>query len=187
MMRFRNVSRSGPREFRVIGQYPDVIVEHLDKPSVDLQNLLPAAALISQSALTERTQERRMSRQDAHITVLAGNSASVTCSSTNSRSGVATSSWNVSAMGYPFIFCALQHVFDRALHVERLLRKLVVLAFDDFLEAADRVCQLHVLALEAGELLGHVERLREEPLDLRRARHGQLVFVATVRRYPESR
>ena len=30
----------------------------------------------------------------------------------------------------------------------------------------------------AGELLGHVERLREEPLDLARARHGQLVFVA---------
>ena len=72
MMRFRNVSRSGPREFRVIGQYPDVIVEHLDKPSIDLQNLLPAAALISQSALTERTQERRMSRKNTHVSVFTG-------------------------------------------------------------------------------------------------------------------
>ena len=33
------------------------------------------------------------------------------------------------------------------------------------------------LPLKPGELLGHVERLREEALDLARARHGQLVFV----------
>ena len=44
---------------------------------------------------------------------------------------------------------ALQHVVDRALHVERLLRNIVVLAVHDFLEAADGVGQLHVLALEA--------------------------------------
>ena len=52
-----------------------------------------------------------------------------------------------------------------------------MLAVHDFLEAADRVGQLDVLALEAGELLGHVERLRQEALDLAGARHGQLIFV----------
>ena len=55
-----------------------------------------------------------------------------------------------------------------------------MLAFDDFLEAADGVGQLHVLALEAGELLGHVERLREEALDLAGARDGELVFVGKL-------
>ena len=39
-----------------------------------------------------------------------------------------------------------QHVFDGALHVERLLGEIVVLAVDDLLEAADGVGQLHVLA-----------------------------------------
>ena len=33
---------------------------------------------------------------------------------------------------------------------------------------------------EAGELLGHVERLRKEPLDLARARHRQLVLVGKL-------
>ena len=74
----------------------------------------------------------------------------------------------------------LDHILDGALQVERLLRKIVVLAFGDFLEAADGVGELDVLALEAGELLGHVERLREELLDLAGARDGQLVFVGKL-------
>ena len=50
-----------------------------------------------------------------------------------------------------------------------------MLAFDDLLEAADRVGDRHVLAFEAGELLRDEERLRQELLDLARARHGELV------------
>src|SRR3712207_6107184 len=49
--------------------------------------------------------------------------------------------------------------------VEGLLGQLVVPALDDLLERADRVLQLDELALEAGELLGDEERLREEALD----------------------
>src|SRR5205814_3305467 len=56
------------------------------------------------------------------------------------------------------------HFVDRAGHVEILLRDLVVLAFDDLLEAADRVRNLHVLPLDAGELLRDEERLRQELL-----------------------
>src|SRR5439155_4369987 len=45
------------------------------------------------------------------------------------------------------------------------------------LEAADGGGELHVYPLESGEHLSHVERLREEPLYLARARYGELVFV----------
>jgi hypothetical protein len=62
-----------------------------------------------------------------------------------------------------------------------------VLAFDDLLESAHRVGNLHVLSFEAGELLRDEERLRQEALDLARARNGQLVRLPTVRRCRESR
>jgi len=52
-----------------------------------------------------------------------------------------------------------------------------VLAVDDFFEAFDRVFQLHILAFTAGKLGSDVERLREELLDLARARNTQLVFI----------
>src|SRR5918995_4442100 len=66
---------------------------------------------------------------------------------------------------------------DRADHVERLLRQLVVLAVDDLLEALDRVLDTHVDARLAGERLRDVHRLREEPLDLPGTLHDELVLV----------
>src|SRR5512141_3082408 len=48
---------------------------------------------------------------------------------------------------------------DRTHHVEGLLRQIVVLAFQDFTEAAHRLAQRHVAALAAGELRGGEERL----------------------------
>src|SRR3954452_19545486 len=69
----------------------------------------------------------------------------------------------------------LDDLFDGADEVEVLLGNLVVLAVHDFLEAANRVGHHHVLALEARELLRDEEWLREEPLDLARARDGELV------------
>src|SRR4051812_39266745 len=72
---------------------------------------------------------------------------------------------------------ALDRAFDRADHVERLLRELVVLAVEDLLEAADRVLELHVLARRPRELLGDEVRLRQEPLDLPGPRHRQAVLV----------
>src|SRR6266849_4361684 len=73
------------------------------------------------------------------------------------------------------IFTLLACLLDGADHVESLLGKVVVLALEDLREAPHRVGDLHVLALASCEALGDAERLREEPLDLPRARHGQLV------------
>src|SRR5690606_28951560 len=70
---------------------------------------------------------------------------------------------------------ALDDLVDGAGHVEVLLGDLVVASLDDLLEAADRVGNRHVLALDAGELLRNEERLREELLDLARTRNGELV------------
>src|ERR1035438_4970537 len=110
---------------------------------------------------------------------LPGTCRSLTCSRTNWRSGVATSRESVSAMALRLLQFRgfLQHFFDGSLHVERLLWQVVVLAFHNFAEALDGVGQLHVLALVAGELLGHVERLGKELLDFAGARYDELVFV----------
>ena len=72
------------------------------------------------------------------------------------------------------------HVVDAALHTEGLLGQVVVLALDDLLEAAHRLLQRHELARDAGELLGHEERLRQELLDLAGPAHGHLVLVGEL-------
>src|SRR6266568_1400214 len=70
----------------------------------------------------------------------------------------------------------LDSLFDRTDHVERLLGQVIVLAVDDCLEAADRVLECHVLAGRPRKCFRDVERLRQEALDLARARDGELVF-----------
>src|SRR4051812_3806740 len=65
---------------------------------------------------------------------------------------------------------------DAALHEERLLGILVELAGHQPLERGDRLLELHVLALDTGELLSDREGLRHEPLDSARATDDQLVL-----------
>src|SRR3712207_1053598 len=62
----------------------------------------------------------------------------------------------------PGLLDGLIYVADE---VEGLLGQLIVPTLDDLLERADRVLQLDELALEARELLGDEERLREEALE----------------------
>jgi hypothetical protein len=57
-------------------------------------------------------------------------------------------------------FCLSEGLIDRADHVERLFRDVVVLAFDDFPEAADGIRNFYVFAFEPGELRGHEHGLR---------------------------
>ena len=55
--------------------------------------------------------------------------------------------------------------FNAADHVEIVFRQMVVFAGQNALEAAHRVFQLDVSAGHAGELLSHVEGLRQEALN----------------------
>ena len=50
----------------------------------------------------------------------------------------------------------------------------------DLLKTAYGVCQLDVAAFHSGELLGNVERLREESLELPRTGHDQLVLFGEL-------
>src|SRR5688572_15486402 len=92
-------------------------------------------------------------------------------------SGDTTRTWSVAtSAGLLHLLGGLDHLFDAALHVEGLLREVVELARGHALERLDRRLELHVAALDARELLGHVERLRQEPLQTTRAVHDDLVF-----------
>src|SRR5262249_25256000 len=78
------------------------------------------------------------------------------------------------------LLALLDRLLDRADHVEGRLRQVVVLAFAQALEAADRVGEFDEYAGEAGEHFGDVHGLREESLDLARARHGKLVLFGEL-------
>src|SRR5436305_4180596 len=91
-----------------------------------------------------------------------------TSSSKTDPSGVRTSTRNgVRAIGLVVLLAAggRDDVVDRALQEERGLRHVVVQALDDLLEAADRLGDRHVRAVDAGERRRDVERLRQEALD----------------------
>src|ERR1019366_3297201 len=96
--------------------------------------------------------------------LLPGTCKSVTSSLTKARSGVATSSWRVSAMGLLLLQFRrfLDHFLDSSLHVERLFGQVVVLAF------------------VAGELLGDEEGLGKELLDFAGAGDDELVLVGEL-------
>src|SRR5215471_3228243 len=89
-------------------------------------------------------------------------------------SRLTTSTWIVFAMLFERLRL-LGGFLDAADHVERLLGKIIVLAINDRLEAANGVLESDILALLPREGFGDVERLREEALDLARAGNHQLV------------
>src|SRR5438309_11589792 len=59
------------------------------------------------------------------------------------------------------LLALLDRLLDAAHHVEGGLRKMIVFAFDQTLEALDGVLQVDQLAGRAREHLGDVERLRQ--------------------------
>src|SRR4051812_22795328 len=82
------------------------------------------------------------------------------------RRSTATSSTVISAIlvAFQLLPVALQ-VLETAAEEERLLRHVVELALGDLVERLDRLLERHRGARLAGELLGHQQVLREEPLD----------------------
>src|SRR4051795_5125301 len=71
-------------------------------------------------------------------------------------------------------------VVQTAAHEERLLGHVVVLAVSDLVERLDGLRHRDRRALEAGELLGHVGVLRQEPLDAARPRDDDLVLLGEL-------
>src|SRR5260370_23662005 len=61
-----------------------------------------------------------------------------------------------------------------------MLRDVIVLAFDDLVEAAHGVDDFYITSLDASELLGDVEGLGEELLHLARAGHSQAIVFAQL-------
>ena len=74
----------------------------------------------------------------------------------------------------------LADVLDRARKAEGLLGQVVALAVDNLGEGAHGVLDGHVRAGVAGELLGHVEGLGEELLDLAGARDHVLLLLGEL-------
>jgi hypothetical protein len=70
------------------------------------------------------------------------------------------------------------HFLDVADHVEGGFRQVVIFARNHGLERGDGLFQRNLHTVRAGEDLRHVERLRQEALDLPGAGHRQFVFFA---------
>ena len=79
------------------------------------------------------------------------------------------------------LLALLDRLFDGADHVEGLLGQMIVFAFAQTAETLDGVGEIDELAGRAGEDFGNEERLRQEALDLARARDRDLVLFATIR------
>src|SRR3954466_6949645 len=100
-----------------------------------------------------------------------------TSSLNSSPSGVRSSTRNLVRATASALVRGLDDPVDAALHEERRLRQLVVLAVDDLAERAHGLVDRPVHAGGPGEGLRDVERLREEALDLAGALHRDLVLV----------
>src|SRR6478735_4869478 len=110
-----------------------------------------------------------------------GTTTMYTSSERTSFAGVTSSKWTGIGSGlFGQLLGLLDRFLDPADHVEGLLGQVVVLAFDDRLERAHGVLDLHELAGDVGEHLGDVERLAEEALDLARALDGELILFAEL-------
>ena len=103
-----------------------------------------------------------------------------TSSLKTSPSGVRTSTVNGVRAIASLFFARLDDVVDRALEEERRLGQVVVLAVEHLAERAHGLGDRHVLARRARELLGDVERLGQEALDLARALHELAVLVGEL-------
>src|SRR5262252_7405215 len=118
--------------------------------------------------------------------ICSSTAGSVTISTSaeyTTASGVTISSFMVGATsGRP----RRRHLFDPALHIEVVLRHLVVLAVEDFLESAHGVGDRDLLAFAPGERLSGTERLAEEALNLAGAQHGLFVLGRELV-HPENR
>src|SRR3989304_1337841 len=82
--------------------------------------------------------------------------------------------------GGGYLLRLLPGLLDGPHHVESLLREIIHLPLDDLPEALDGLLHRNVATRLAGELLGHEEGLRQEPLYLPCPGHHQLVLLGEL-------
>ena len=137
-----------------------MIVAYFEISTLDLERLDLTGAGHLQVTLAEFAEKSRVPGENADVAILTRNLGIVGLFADNQLLG--RRDFDLEGHLYALLFHFLvgfEHVVDRALHIERLLGDFVVLAFDDFLEAANRVRHFDVLAFAARERFGHVEGL----------------------------
>ncbi len=137
-----------------------MIVEDLDKSTFNFQNFARAAFRVSERSVAKNAEQGRVAGENTHVTVftrqLGFGNLSVY------QEALRRGYFELESVGHRRLLQFLggfQNVVNGALHVEGAFRQCIVLAVNDFLEAADGVGQFDVFALQAGKLLGHVEGL----------------------------
>src|SRR5262245_28335098 len=134
----------------------------------------PAFSVATSGACRARTPISPAAPGTMTISASPSNAGPSGVTSATSNFGCESATSGGDGLGLPRL---VDRVVDRADHVERRLREVVVLAVDDRAEAPDRVLELHVLPGGPRELLGDEVRLREEALDAAGPRDDDLVLV----------
>src|SRR3954471_23370825 len=170
------LSASGQRSNgrRLLRHHPNLVVQHLHESAADPE--APTRTAEAKLALSEQGHQRRVAAQNSHFTVVGGRDHCFRFAF--EQHGFRRNDRYVKhrLLGRELLG-ALDHAVDPALHEERLLRVLIELAGHQALERRDRLLEVHVLALDAGKLLGNREWLGHEALDSPRAPDHELVLL----------
>src|ERR1700693_3295812 len=166
---------------RDVSEHRHTVRQHLQEATTHEEDLLRSSVYLlnPQRPRFEDRHQRGVAREHSELAVRAVGDDELDVALEKAALNAHHAQWVFQLAGRPLLhlFALLPRLVDRADHVERLLRQVVVLAVQDLLEAAHRLGDRNRLALTPGEPLGDVEGLREEALDLARPRHGLLVVI----------
>jgi hypothetical protein len=180
----RETSMSAARSTH-LGQHVHAVGQHLAESPEAGEPVPDRALAIGELAQAEQREERGVARQHAEEALAAGAMTSSTSSRSRRPSGVTTSSAILvgSAMSpcYSWNFLAASNTSSMAPTRKKACSGMWSSSpFTIILKLRMLSAERHVLARDARELLGDVEGLRQEALDLARARHRDLVVLGQL-------
>jgi hypothetical protein len=148
---------------RSIGKHRNLGGLYLERTTTDEEVLLLAVrSLHADFAWLEQSQERRMTGRNTQVSISAGREEHFGLAGEDLAFGADDIDVNGVLFGHVVLLQRLRlghSLFNRADHVEGLLRQRIELAAENALEAADSVLERDDLAVLAGEYLRDVERL----------------------------
>lgn len=153
-----NVNGLGP--FRGARKHDELIVGNAYNASADRSIVLLALADVLNDALAQCSDKSGMVREDSYIAV-HHRDEDIACHNIAHRAvGRCELKMDLICHGtLPVLTALCKNLVDRAAHEERLLGQVVAVAAEDGLEAADGILELYIRTLDAGEVLGNMERL----------------------------